>query len=62
MTKKLTLDVDTLRVESFRAAETPGERGTVQAHDGPSARCPTAACTELYDGYTCPYTCQYTCI
>jgi hypothetical protein len=61
MKQKLTLDVDTLQVESFRSTETPKERGTVHAH-GPSARCPTAGCTDLYDGYTCPFTCAYTCI
>jgi len=61
MKQKLTLDVDTLRVESFRSTETAQARGTVIAH-GPSARCPTLACTELYDGYTCLFTCAYTCI
>ncbi|HEU4881125.1 MAG TPA: hypothetical protein VFT45_02735 [Longimicrobium sp.] len=59
--EKLKLDVGTLRVESFRSTGMPEGGGTVVAH-GPSARCPTAACTALYDGYTCPYTCAYTCI
>lgn len=61
MKQKLKLDVGTLRVESFRSAPMPEEHGTVIAH-GPSARCPTAQCTELYGGYTCPFTCAYTCI
>jgi hypothetical protein len=61
MKQKLKLDVGTLRVESFRSTGIPEERGTVIAH-GPSAQCPTARCTALYDGYTCPYTCAYTCI
>lgn len=61
MTKKLKLDLATVKVDSFNAneeAETP--RGTVQGH-GPSAQCPTARCTALYDGYTCPNTCAYSC-
>lgn len=61
MKQKLKLDIGTLRVESFRSTEMSEERGTVIAH-GPSARCPTAQCTELYGGYTCLYTCAYTCI
>jgi hypothetical protein len=61
MNRKLALKVDTLQVESFHASSVPEVRGTVLGH-GPSARCPTAQCTELYDGYTCPFTCAYTCI
>jgi hypothetical protein len=60
MKQKLTLDIDTLRVESFRSSETVEARGTVVAH-GPSAQCPTYHCTELYGGYTCLYTCAYSC-
>jgi len=59
--RKLKLEIDTLDVESFRAMETPKERGTVEAH-GPSAQCPTYHCTDLYDGYTCLFTCAYTCV
>jgi hypothetical protein len=42
--KKLRLEFDELRVESFATADTADERGTVNAHF--STRCETA-------GYTC---------
>ncbi|HEX8904800.1 MAG TPA: hypothetical protein VF771_08170 [Longimicrobiaceae bacterium] len=32
--KKLALDIDTLRVESFEVAAAAPTRGTVRAHDG----------------------------
>ena len=46
--KKMTLDVDALRVESFQTADASGGRGTVRAHDG--------ACTVAPEG-TCVKTC-----
>ncbi|HVH13234.1 MAG TPA: hypothetical protein VM759_09290 [Longimicrobium sp.] len=62
MKKKLTLDLGAVQVDSFRM-EDGGDmaRGTVQGHAPPSAQCPTAACTVLYGGYTCPNTCAYSC-
>ncbi|HEU0013399.1 MAG TPA: hypothetical protein VFQ45_06930 [Longimicrobium sp.] len=51
--KKLTLDLDDLRIESFRTTEQEAEeRGTVHAHDQCGCSC---CCT----GYTQP--CQATC-
>jgi len=46
--KKMALDVDALRVESFTTAEARGGRGTVQAHG--------VACTVPPQG-TCVRTC-----
>jgi len=42
--KKLSLDVDTLRVESFDTADTQAVRGTVAAHDGATCTYPCASC------------------
>jgi hypothetical protein len=56
MKQKLKLNVDALEIESFQASEVPESRGTVQGH-GPSAKCPTAFCSDLYGGYTCGDTC-----
>ncbi|HET7230245.1 MAG TPA: hypothetical protein VFJ16_09595 [Longimicrobium sp.] len=66
--KKLRLDVDSLRVESFTPREPAAETGTVRAHEtwqsdcpcepdlsiDPCGPAPTAAAT---CGYTCGYTC-----
>jgi hypothetical protein len=46
--KKMTLDVDALRVESFEMVAARGGRGTVRAHD--------SGCTAPPDG-TCVDTC-----
>lgn len=46
--KKLTLDVDSLRVDSFQASEPEAARGTVEAHGGSVE-------------YSCQKTCWATC-
>ena len=43
-TKKLSLDVSELRVESFGTGPREGARGTVAAHDATAANCPTCTC------------------
>ena len=42
--KKMTLDVDALRVESFGTVDARGGRGTVQAHDGGCTVPPYGSC------------------
>lgn len=44
MVRKISLDLDQLRVESFATDAAGHERGTVRAHDGAS-------------GASCPYAC-----
>jgi hypothetical protein len=72
--KKLRLDADSLRVESFTPREPVAETGTVRAHGtwdtcidvpcdpdlsiDPCGPAPTAAAT---CGYTCGYTCSCGC-
>ena len=58
--KKLNLDVDTLRVESFAtASHGPGERGTVYAHDHSY---PLMTCAYRCTNYgSCQGTCVQTC-
>jgi hypothetical protein len=62
--KKLTLDLDDLKVESFETAGT--SQGTVFGYDPVS--CPTcgqATCSTCQGQYTCdptcPDTCEFTC-
>ena len=63
MKKKLGLQPDTLRVDSFETREAEGARGTVEGASLPtlplctrygcvSSECPTVPCT--YEIYTCP--------
>lgn len=54
--KKLTLDLDSLAVESFQTAEASAERGTVQGHA--TRRADSCGCVPPSDGCTigCPYT------
>jgi hypothetical protein len=49
--KKLTLNIDDLRVHSFRTAEATGERGTVGAYSatGTQATCGSCQTTVHYD-------------
>lgn len=53
--KKLALDADELRVETFEAIDERDEGGTVLAAGITMYRCPTAP-TEACD--TCPKTCE----
>ncbi len=55
--RKLTLDVNTLRVESFEASagRAPGI-GTVRANAVPSGYAPSCAVTECQDTCLCPNT------
>jgi hypothetical protein len=52
--KKLKLDVEILRVESFETAPTADARGTVQGHNA-SVLAHTCACNTI----SCPY--SYSC-
>jgi len=62
--KKLTLNCDELRVDSFDPSPVSTDhRGTVRGHSGYGGTCyptcgPTCAAT---CPHTCPNTCQYTC-
>ena len=64
MTKKLALDADALRVESFEMARREEETGTVRAHEqqctaGQTCKCRTSlyACGTLpFTAYSCPPT------
>jgi len=38
--KKIRLDVDALRVETFETARAGADRGTVRAHDASGQSCP----------------------
>lgn len=49
---KLTLQLDTLRVESFPTAAAITSRGTVRGHDG----YPIDSCTRSNAPYACPLT------
>ena len=42
--KKMTLDVDALRVEGFETVDARGGRGTVGAHDGGCTVSPYPSC------------------
>ncbi|MDB4951075.1 MAG: hypothetical protein JWM27_3724 [Gemmatimonadetes bacterium] len=42
--KKLSLDLDALRVESFATAPAAHSRGTVQGNAYPTQSCPGASC------------------
>lgn len=53
--KKLKLDVDTLKVDSFRSTQTEGVQGTVKGH-APTYQ-GTCYCYTIE--MTCPNTCQY---
>ncbi|HET7460255.1 MAG TPA: hypothetical protein VFJ82_03370 [Longimicrobium sp.] len=53
--KKLTLDTDALRVETFESVDERNEEGTVLGNAITMYRCPTAP-TEACD--TCPKTCE----
>ena len=58
--KKLTLDVDSVHVESFAASDRPTERpGTVRAHEDVfgatrQGSCFTSCRADLRDNCTCP--------
>jgi hypothetical protein len=55
--KKITLDLDSLQVESFVTSGGRSTSGTVAAHE--SARTDDAACwAGTYGGYSCDTTCQ----
>lgn len=62
--KKLKLELDELRVESFGAEMEDEEEGTVQGHDFLRTRSPTCArtgcCEPTWD--TCDATCGSTCL
>ncbi|HEX6750426.1 MAG TPA: hypothetical protein VF092_24245 [Longimicrobium sp.] len=45
--KKLSLDLGSLRVETFTTADAEAKRGTVAAHDATNRTC----------GFSCPATC-----
>lgn len=49
MTKKLRLELENLRVESFATAAARGERGTVEGQAA-TRRCQTDACTDATCG------------
>jgi hypothetical protein len=51
MTRKISLNPDALRVESFETDTAERERGTVQAHDAASGQSCTYNCT--LDELTC---------
>jgi hypothetical protein len=55
--KKLKLELDTLRVESFEAASTPVTRGTVQGH---STTPLSIGCSPDSIGCVGTYTCDET--
>lgn len=44
--KKLALDMDALRVESFETADGQAARGTVAAHGGATCTYPCASCVK----------------
>jgi hypothetical protein len=44
--KKLALDMDALRVESFDTADVRDGRGTVAGHDGATCTYPCASCVK----------------
>ena len=56
--KKLTLNLETLGVESFETAATTTARGTVQAHDATQAADTCGGGPRPSDGcsVSCPYT------
>jgi hypothetical protein len=54
--KKLRLQVESLRVESFDTREQPRGRGTVQAHDTNGGTCHLSECGATYCATNCyPY-------
>ena len=57
--KKLTLNVDALKVETFDTVRTGQMRGTVAAHNDTLETCEPP----VSDGYTCDarWTCHYQC-
>jgi len=65
--RKLKLDVDTLRVESFALGPRTPPPGTVRGHDGPGGRAtftcigPTYCCPPTWKPSceTCPSTCPW---
>lgn len=56
--KKLTLDLDQLRVESFSTAETGAEKGTVHGHLGTGGGCTVY---DSCDGSVCGGSCAFPC-
>jgi hypothetical protein len=59
--RKLRLELDDVRVESFRTApDGKDDRGTVHGHDGPGSGVDTCPCTSYGEEY--PYnTCAVSC-
>lgn len=55
--RKLKLDPDTLRVESFASGEAPDERGTVAAHALATRNCPATGMTFCETNCDCTYGC-----
>ncbi len=54
--KKLSLEMDDLRVESFSTVEAPGaDRGTVQGHEITGSKCSVVYCP-VTAYVTCPAT------
>ncbi len=68
--KKLSMNVETLSVDSFETSEAPRQRGTVEGHAGEctckaSCACPSAPywCAEAYQTLiSCDYTHNQSCI